>query len=204
MSLKTRASGVTVAARRCEAKTHLVLVTLALAVMVSAPLLAHRPGEDYIFIYRDQSALGGRIEFTLEDLDRGVSLDRDGAVSETEFEAGYEAYVRERVLLGTASIDYALEFVSHDVETYPVGRFARLHFVIPGLSAPPEPRRTSSSNPVGTLAPTRVCARSRPSATTAVICLLRASRAKLSSSSASMLLTSRRMSYSQRSRVVLR
>ena len=124
-------------------KTRLVLVTLGLVVVVSAPLLAHRPGEGYIFIHRDQSALGGRIEFRLEDLDQGVPLDRDGdgSVSEAEFEAGYaavEAYVRERVLLGTASTDYELAFVSHDVETYPVGRFARLHFVIAGLSMPPD------------------------------------------------------------------
>ena len=121
----------------------LLLVTLGLAVTVSAPLLAHRPGEGYIFIYRDQSALGGRIEFRLEDLDRGVPLDGDGdgSVSEAEFEAAYgsvEAYVHERVLLGTASTDYELEFVSHDVEIYPVGRFARLHFRIRGLSEPPD------------------------------------------------------------------
>ena len=124
-------------------KTRLLLTTLGLALVVSAPLLAHRPGEGYIFIYRDQSALGGRIEFNLEDLDRGVPLDRDddGTVSEAEFEAGYgavEAYVRERIRLGTASTDYELAFVSHDVETYPIGRYARLHFVVAGLSVPPD------------------------------------------------------------------
>ena len=71
-----------------------------------------------------------------------MPLDRDGngTISEGEFESAYpqvEAYVRDHVALGLSSGDFDLEFVAHDILATPVGRFARLHFEIPGLSTPP-------------------------------------------------------------------
>ena len=120
-----------------------ILLAAGLLVALAAPASAHRPGEGYIFVHRDEAALGGRVEFQVDDLEQIVTLDRDadGVVTNAELDAAYadiEAYVRQRIALGTATGDFDLSFVAHDLEDHPVGRFVRLHFEVPGLTTPPD------------------------------------------------------------------
>ena len=116
--------------------TRLVLVILTLSLIGSETAFAHRPGEGYIFVYRDQGGIGGRVELQVDDLSEAMSIDSngDGTASDEEVEASYplvEAYVRDRIKIGTASTDYRLDFVSFDIETQTIGRFARFHFEVP-------------------------------------------------------------------------
>ena len=121
----------------------LLLGTLVLIAIVSQPVFAHRTGEGYIFIHRNEASLTGRVELPLEDLSTVLPLDRDGSgdVSDEEFLSMYnlvEDYARERIAVGTALRDFELQYQDPRVKKHTAGRFAVLPFVVPGLSTIPD------------------------------------------------------------------
>jgi len=108
-----------------------------------ASVHAHRVGEGYVFLNADESGLRGRLEVTLDDIGRAVSLDTDGnrVISREEFAAGYDkvvAYVTTRMTLGANGRKYVLRFDRHTFYKSSFGVFAQLHFTALDSAPPPE------------------------------------------------------------------
>lgn len=100
-------------------------------------------GEGYIYLTAADDGVAGRVEATLGDLNQAVPMDddADGTVTVGEFEKHYsevEAYVAERVAVGTGGRDFPLRFTSHDVLKLKWGVFALFSFVAEGVSSPPD------------------------------------------------------------------
>src|SRR5678816_1787925 len=90
----------------------------AVLLLWPASVHAHRVGEGYVFLIAEESGLRGRLEVTLPDIGRAVSLDADGdgVVSREEFSAGFDkvvAYVTPRMAIGANGRNYALRFDRH-------------------------------------------------------------------------------------------
>ena len=119
------------------------LLAAALAAALAAPAFAHRTGEGYIYIVADDNGLSGRVEATIEDLSKAISMDDDGdgEVSREEFDTHFaqvESYVLERVAVGTEGADYPMQLVSYELLDVGFGTFAQMAFVTDGPDSPPE------------------------------------------------------------------
>ena len=102
---------------------------------------AHALGQGYVFVDISDTALSGRVELTLTDLNLALDVDDDGdgKVSALELEAHLdriEAYVGERIRIGSAAVRFPLEFTSHEIQNLSLGQFLWLHFEAQAIEIP--------------------------------------------------------------------
>jgi len=107
------------------------------------PASAHRQAESYVFFSVTDEALTGRIEATLDDINRLVPLDKDGdqIVTQQEFEARSDevfSFFASRLSIISDGQTYAISPMSNDFLKVGFGTFAQLSFAVEGLSPTPE------------------------------------------------------------------
>src|SRR5260370_38315387 len=54
------------------------VLTLLFALMLAAPVEAHKPSDAYLTLDRDEAALSGQWDIALRDLDNALTLDANG------------------------------------------------------------------------------------------------------------------------------
>ena len=118
----------------------LLLVCLALCCAGTAQ--AHRLGESYIYLNVSESALTGRFEVTLNDLNKVFPLDTngDGEISKQEFlaqSAAVQRYLAPRLKFYHENRTYPIEVTHSEVHDYGVAEFALVHFEVPSLESVP-------------------------------------------------------------------
>ncbi len=96
---------------------------------------AHKLGEGYIYLKVYNDRIEGRVEMTVDDLDKAVGLDQsqDGIVSAEELSTNIDSvhqYLAKTLQWGPADAGYAVRYVSHEVMNVQIGRYAVLHFLI--------------------------------------------------------------------------
>lgn len=112
-------------------------IILLAFVCLPAGVGAHTLGEGYVFLNIHEDHLQGKVEITLEDLDRVLDLDtdNDGVVSDTELEAQIERvrdYLSSGVGIGLEGGESLIEFTDYHLELLGMGKYLAFDF----LSAP--------------------------------------------------------------------
>jgi len=103
---------------------------------------AHRLGESYIYLNVSESALTGRFEITLNDLNKIIPLDTDGEgeISEQEFLAQSTAvqhYLTSRLTFYHETQTHPIVVTGSEVRDYGVANFALVYFEVPTLESVP-------------------------------------------------------------------
>ena len=103
---------------------------------------AHSLGEGYVFLEVGSDAIEGRVELTMSTLDSVLNLDKDadGKVSDKEFfdnTAAVQEYVFSRFDLGDLEGWYEVQPGEPTVGTFPLGRYALLHFSVDNITRVP-------------------------------------------------------------------
>lgn len=108
-----------------------------------AAAAAHNPGESYVYLQVDENALGGRIEITLEDVNKFVPL-YEGAnrgAAEADFDNKFPevaGYLRDNLTLFVGDTPHEPVFTEYDFFHLSWASFARINFRLPGITPPPE------------------------------------------------------------------
>ncbi|MEL6737233.1 MAG: hypothetical protein AAFO98_15445, partial [Pseudomonadota bacterium] len=120
-----------------------ILILLLSVFGLATAANAHRKSESYIFFSVTDESLTGRIEATLNDLDRMIPLDADGdgEITDEEFlakSAEVFAFFQERVDIAHNGQSYPIVSTGFDFFGVPFGRFAKMEFTVEGLTQTPE------------------------------------------------------------------
>lgn len=112
---------------------HALAVACALNLWAVPPAAAHTLGEGYLFLNVADGRVHGRIEITLNDLDKALPLDtdRDGLVSDEEFAGNIDAvrdYVASRVSVRVAGGENVIQLGGHTLERLGLGKFAAIDY----------------------------------------------------------------------------
>lgn len=104
---------------------------------------AHRINESYIYFSVTDTTLNGRIEATLDDIDKIIPLDADanGEITREEFELRQQevySFFAERLILTDGTARLALQSDGFDFLDAKWGTFARIKFSIPEITKTPE------------------------------------------------------------------
>lgn len=115
---------------------------LCLAMLFAGAAQAHRLGESYIYLDVSESALTGRFEITLNDLNKVFALDSngDGEISDHEFLAQsdvVQSYLAPRLMFYHENQSHPIVVTRSEVRDYGVSNFALVHFEVPSLESVP-------------------------------------------------------------------
>jgi hypothetical protein len=115
---------------------------LVLAVCLATPALAHKPSDSYLTLIRDGSALTGRWDIALRDLDNALTLDAngDGDIAWGEVRAKHAAiaaYALQRLDASSGGQSCMLDVTGHAIDTHTDGAYAVL--MLAGRCAAPGP-----------------------------------------------------------------
>jgi hypothetical protein len=115
---------------------------LVLAACLATPALAHKPSDSYLTLIRDGSALTGRWDIALRDLDNALTLDAngDGDIAWGEVRAKHAAiaaYALQRLDASSGGQSCMLDVTGHAIDTHTDGAYAVL--MLAGRCAAPGP-----------------------------------------------------------------
>ena len=120
-----------------------LLTFLALFILSTLRAEAHRVNETYIYFNVTETALSGRFEGMLDDLNEALALDtdRDGIVSETELQSQQDrvfTFFSERLQIRSDGV--AKKITSGSITSFKtaVGTFVQVGFRVPGITPVPD------------------------------------------------------------------
>ncbi len=115
------------------------LLFLNMLLFHSPVAIAHALEQSYIFLKVTDDAIGGRVEITIADINRALSLqlDTQGGVSQEDIEpyaADIIRYVEERVSIRPESKDRGTGITHVGLSTLPLSQYVVVNFNFPELS----------------------------------------------------------------------
>jgi hypothetical protein len=108
------------------------LIMMLLAVLLTAPVLAHKPSDAYLTLQRDGASLAGRWDIALRDLDLALSLDAngDGEITWGEVrakDAAIATLATQRLAVSSGGEKCALRVTGLEIDSHTDGAYAVLN-----------------------------------------------------------------------------
>ncbi len=110
-----------------------LLLTMAVILMGAHMAGAHATGENYVYINIRPESIDGQFEFHENDLKKafGIELGEEIAPgAEPEWAGTVESYIRKNFSIGGDGREFQIEFTTVETMSLPMGRFAKLNFVM--------------------------------------------------------------------------
>lgn len=114
-------------------KKFFAVVLLNISIWVMPQAIAHTLGQGYVFINIEEDSVHGKIQITLQDLDRVLPLDSDddGLVSDEELTANIalvRQYLLENISVREPGGNNVLRLRDYELESIDVGRFLSIDY----------------------------------------------------------------------------